>query len=229
MLRKDKKLNKEFIDDLTNQTAELQNKINNYEKMIGDYQSHMKNIYKKELDNAKIALQILKDFYLDEINYAKGIIQELSMTIDDILLKYSHIYITFSNKMNMNKDPKKRSILMKEFYMEKKDNIIFKDHKAKSINMLADAMITEGGTATKYIFISFNFRKLDFVLIDFNENLKKVNEEKTKDDKENNEDKYEIIFGSGLDRSKTTKCPLYKNLKFGLKGDEDNNDLSMTE
>jgi hypothetical protein len=35
------------------------------------------------------------------------------------------------------------------------------------------------------------------------------------------QEKFEIIYGSGLDRELPTKCPLYKNLKYNLSGDND--------
>ena len=55
--------------------------------MFTDYQEDTKEIFRKELENVKLNFNILKDFYYDELNYAKGIIQELSMVIDDIALK----------------------------------------------------------------------------------------------------------------------------------------------
>jgi hypothetical protein len=36
-----------------------------------------------------------------------------------------------------------------------------------------------------------------------------------------NDENFNIIYGSGLDREIPTKCPLYKNLKYNLKGDND--------
>jgi len=59
---------------------------------------------------------VLKNFYQDEINYSKGIIQELSMIIDDILM---------NNKSVLNKDPIKNTIAMKEFLFGKETKYTF--------------------------------------------------------------------------------------------------------
>ncbi len=87
LLKKEKKLHTQFIIDLTNENIEINKKLSDYEKLLNNYQDHLKDLFKKELDNIRINYALLKESYYDEINLAKSIIQELSITIDDILLK----------------------------------------------------------------------------------------------------------------------------------------------
>jgi hypothetical protein len=87
LLKKEKKLHTQFIIDLTNENIEINKKLSDYEKLFDNYQDLLKDIFKKELDNIRINYGFLKEFYYDEIYLAKSIIQELSITIDDILLK----------------------------------------------------------------------------------------------------------------------------------------------
>jgi len=80
------------------------------------------------------------------------------------------------------------------------DNIIEKSNRSKNLSLIAEAMISDGGTATK---------KLDFVYIDLKDKPLEMGTS------------FEIVFGSGLDKELPTKCPLFKNLKYNLSGDND--------
>ena len=59
--------------------------------MFSESLEKIKLIFKKEIENVKLNSIISKEFYLEEINYANGVIQKLSTSIDDILLKYLSI------------------------------------------------------------------------------------------------------------------------------------------
>ena len=87
LLKKEKTLHTSFIINLTNENLEIRNLLKDYEKMSRESFDNFKYFFKKELENIKLNATILKNFYIEEINYSKGIIKKLSTTIDDMLLK----------------------------------------------------------------------------------------------------------------------------------------------
>ena len=77
----------QFIIDLTNENVDLNKRMIESELSLKSYKDQTKDLFNKELENIRINYKLLKDLYLEEINHAKTIVQELSITIDDILLK----------------------------------------------------------------------------------------------------------------------------------------------
>lgn len=80
-------MNTELITNLINENVKKSERIKEYDKLFNEYQDKLKIIFTKETEEAKKNSLIMKTFYSEELDNTKTIIQELSYTIDDILLK----------------------------------------------------------------------------------------------------------------------------------------------
>jgi hypothetical protein len=86
LLRKEKQLNNQTILNLTRELTEVQAKTMNFERIVIEYQESLKNTYIKEQESLKLLYKIIKEFFTEEINYSKNVINELSDLFDDIVL-----------------------------------------------------------------------------------------------------------------------------------------------
>jgi len=179
-LRKEATLNKQVIAILANEVTELKSRCDIFEKSMLEFQNNSRLIFQAEMDNLQKSFQVLKSFYNEELHNSRHVIENLSITIDDILL-------------NLKKE-KPDSMILKKLYKNHAENIIENHMKDKNMKGYADMFLKEGGVATK---------KLDYILFDLKS-------------KEN----LDVVFGSGLTHQVPSKCPLYKNLKFTMKGDD---------
>ena len=80
-------MNTELITNLLNEHVKKSERLKEIEKILDDYRENIKIIFSREILEVKNYSNIFKSFYFEEHENNKIIIQELSSTIDDILLK----------------------------------------------------------------------------------------------------------------------------------------------
>jgi len=154
-LVKEKQLDSQVISNLTSELAELQTKSQNFDKILVEYQESSKKALKKEIDNLRITYTVLKEFYNEETIYNKNLINDLSTTIDDILINEKSIRNSKNKKILCN------------FYLENKDMILGKERGTMntSLSRFVNAFISESGTASKkmdYLYIQMNKKDNNF-------------------------------------------------------------------
>jgi hypothetical protein len=99
LLRKEKQLNNQTIINLTRELTEVQAKTISFESIFIEYQKTLKNVHMKEQDNLKLVYKMIKEFFTEEINYSKNVINELSDLIDDIVLNEKTVKNQLKDKL----------------------------------------------------------------------------------------------------------------------------------
>ena len=79
--------------------TEVQAKTISFESIFIEYQKTLKNVHMKEQDNLKLVYKMIKEFFTEEINYSKNVINELSDLIDDIVLNEKTVKNQLKDKL----------------------------------------------------------------------------------------------------------------------------------
>ena len=145
--------------------------------------------YKKEIETLSLSINIMKDFYEDELIKRNEIIDNLSINMENILLNKESLFDTVNS---CKKNPNNKEL--NSYFLHHKQKIINKENIEFSLPQYLDVFMNEAGCATK---------KLDYIKLGVN----------------SKDDTIKIDYGCGLKSKTRGKSPIIRNFIKPFVGD----------